>query len=185
MGIFIREDYGRSDDPIQTYRYFGDEELASGWTILLFIMALPFVVVFFMLKSFCAFFASHLIVCISVYLIFALAAGAFLYRRCNYRITGIAATIINTLPLLNLLCFYCVPIMINESNFENTVEFVLTVFVCLSIEIFIMALARVMNSSGKHMIMSVIFIIIASLLLKGLTSEREECTLRALQQLYF
>ena len=42
MGVFLRDDIYGPDAPVQTYRYYSDDSLAEGWTILIFLVSIPF-----------------------------------------------------------------------------------------------------------------------------------------------
>ena len=185
MGIFIRNDIYGPDAPIQTYRYYSDDSLAEGWIILLFIVSIPFLFMFLMLQKFCQFYASHLILCVLVYLAVSVAAGIFIYRKSRPIIIGAAAIVINFLPLLNLLTFYCIPLMVTEANFDNTLEFVLTTFFCVGAEIFVVALSKIMRNSVKHLLLSIGLFAVAALLLIFMTKQTPECTIDNLKEIYF
>ena len=185
MGIFLRNDIFGPDAPIQTYRYYSDDGLAESWTIILFIVSIPFLFMFLMLKKFCRFYASHLILCLSLYFAAAIILGLFIYRKSRPIMIGVTAMFINLLPLANLLTFYCIPIMVTEANFDNTLEFVLTTFFCVASEIFVAALSKLMRNSAKHLLLSVGLLTVATLLLIFMTKQTLECSFDNLRKIYF
>ena len=185
MGIFLRNDIFGPDAPIQTYRYYSDDSLAESWTIILFIVSIPFLFMFLMLQKFCQFYASHLILCLSVYFAASIILGLFIYRKSRPIIIGVAAMLINLLPLANLLTFYCIPLMVTEANFDNTLEFVLTTFFCVGSEIFIAALSKMMRNSVKHLLLSIGLFAVATLLLIFMTKQTPECSFENLRKIYF
>lgn len=185
MGVFLRDDIYGPDAPIQTYRYYSDDSLAESWSIILFIVSIPFLFMFLMLKKFCQFYASHLILCLAVYFAASIVLGLFIYHKSRSIIIGVAATFINLLPLANLLTFYCIPLMVTEANFDNTLEFVLAVFFCISSEIFVFALSKVLRNSVKHLLLSIGLFAVAALLLIFMTKQTPECSFENLRKIYF
>lgn len=185
MGVFMRDDPWGPDAPIQTYRYYDDDSLTSAWVIILFLVSLPFIIMFTMLKKFCMFFASHLIICLLVYIAFFALLGIFTYRKSRLIVIGTAAMVLNFMPLLNLLTFYCIPLMVTEANFDNTFEFVLTTFFCVGSEIFVTALAKLMRNSLKHLLLSIGLLAIATVLLIIMMKDAPECAVENLKKIYF
>lgn len=185
MGVFLRNDFGDNDAPIQTYRYYDDESLTCEWVTIFFILSIPIAGIIFMLKKFCIFFSAHFIASAIGYFVFSCGFGIYLYWRKRRRIIGTIAVVVNLLPMFNLMTFYCVPLLMDKFNFDSVVELIVTVFFCICSEVFVFAVASLLKSGTKHLLLSIGLFVISTVILLFMTRKVDICSLQAVKNLYF
>lgn len=158
-----------------------------GWFMLLYLIALPFVVLSFLIADFAEWYTDHPVLCLNIYYLFACIIGFIFYRNqtCKHRILGVISTLLTMAPLAGFMTGYAIPFIILDPGFDAFFDFILILLLLSGGMIFIFRLCGVLKSGLAHLIMALIFLGLSFLLFQvAIGTERDLLTPDAVWALY-
>lgn len=136
-----------------------------GWCLLFVLASLPFLLLGALISSAATLFARYLWLILPVHLAFSALLGLWLYPRgSRRRALGVAASVVDLMPLPVALALYMVPFALLSPGFSSAFDFVLLLGLGLGGEFFLCKLAQVMRSAAVHLVLSLVLLALTGLL---------------------
>lgn len=124
-----------------------------GWFGLLFLLALPLMVIGGVSRQVCAWIEEHLVIFVILYVASFIVLGLVLYARPNarHRIFGVVATVLTAVPLGLVLVLYFVPYALSrDSVFEVATSCLSTVGLLGAVMFLILSVGALLRNGARH-----------------------------------
>ena len=155
--------YDRDTDTL----YVSDGD-GFGGVALLFLLALPFLMIAAWLRQYALFASEHPLLFWIVFLVLSLGLGHVLYRKkkaANKKL-GIAAIIVSLLPIAMAQMFYTVPyVLSHDEDIGVAFEWLIVTFFTVCFSFFVIQVGFLFKNGGKHLMLAAVYFFIALIII--------------------
>lgn len=155
--------YDRDTDTL----YVSDGD-GFGGVALLFLLALPFLMIAAWLRQYALFASEHPLLFWVVFLVLSLGLGHILYRKkkaANKKL-GIAAVIVSLLPTAMAQMFYAVPyVLSHDEDIGVAFEWLIVTFFTVGFSFFVIQVGFLFKNGGKHLMLAAVYFFIALIII--------------------